>query len=235
MKYRHLITAGCSFTADGIGGVPPTKSNLRGGNSYVGDNASNPKTWAGFLAKDLQVDSMVNLSFCGGGIMPTAITICDVLTRFLYRSPHTLVVFNISDPARYHVQCGLDHPNPHAIPWDNTVLDYGWLIGHHAVIKDMGFEQVEKQNATLLRMFMNYLINQGITFRFMTMMDYTQHDTLGAVIKDFDANYVRAQPGIGMYEYSHVINSLDPDGIHPGVEAHRSFADMIMDSLEDNT
>lgn len=234
MKYRHLITAGCSFTADGIGGVPPSNTNLRGGNSFISDDASAPKTWAGFLAQSLQTDSMVNLSFCGGGIMPTVITICDVLTKFRYRASQTLVVFNVSDPARYHVQCGLDHPNLHTIPWDSTVLDYGWLIGRHPVIKDMGFERVEQQNATLLRMFMNALMHQGVQFRFMTMMDYTQHDTLGSVIKDFDANYVRADPGVGMYEYSHVINSLDPDGIHPGVEAHRSFADMIMDSLETN-
>ena len=235
MKYRHLITAGCSFTADGIGGVPPTKANFRGGNSYVGDNASDPKTWAGFLAQQLQVNSMVNLSFCGGGTMPTVLSICDLLTKFPYRPANTLVAFNISDPARYHVQCARDDANCHTVPWNKDILDYGFMIGLHPVVKVMGFERVEQQNATLMRMLMNYLAQQGVTFRFMTMMDYSDHETMGDVINDFESCFVPAQPGQGMYEYSRLVNSLHPDGIHPGVEAHRSFADMIRDSLERDT
>ena len=72
--YKNLIVSGSGFSAHGIGGVPPTE-NSEGGCSYIDDPdfpALEPLTWAGILAKKLQVTSLVNLSTDSGGNLLTS-------------------------------------------------------------------------------------------------------------------------------------------------------------------
>ena len=72
MKLKNIVVSGCSFSADALGGLPPTK-DYSGGNSFREDpdyTTSVPTTWASFLAKIAMETAIIQIEihFLGGSI-----------------------------------------------------------------------------------------------------------------------------------------------------------------------
>ena len=68
-QYKNLLVGGCSFSADGVGGSPPTNTSS-GGCSFIEDldyTPAHPDTWPGFLARKLGVVSLINTASSGHG------------------------------------------------------------------------------------------------------------------------------------------------------------------------
>jgi hypothetical protein len=59
----HIIAGGCSFSAHGLGGIPPNPNQPTGGCSYIDQGngtGMEPNTWVGYLAQRFQVQSLAN-------------------------------------------------------------------------------------------------------------------------------------------------------------------------------
>lgn len=231
---RHLVAAGCSFTADGIGGSPPVDATHPGGCSFIHSD-QRPRSWAGFLAQRLQVTSLVNVAGYGFGIGIAAQATTWLLENFDYSSDQTLVVFNITDPYRLGTICPFYHEDvSRFVPWASDIIPWAVLDRETAekpIYKIMQTEQVEARSSFDLRALIDYLERRGYQYRFMMMMDYRNHPLIGDTIKN-NANLVLARPGASMFDYSMMTQQLDADGMHPSTRAHEMLAQQVYDTLE---
>lgn len=229
---RHIVANGCSETAHGVGGCPPT-ADSHGGCSYIdcGDGTrQEPGSWAGFVARDLNVQSLVNLAAESHGNYYIMQTMIDFLSRHRYPANETLVIFNVSEPLRLDFPCSRDHPDCcDYVSYGEDLLPYTWLKRpsrtHDLMSKHVGLEQAAAiSRASLLSLFA-FLEQQGFRYLFITMHDYRDDPYIGDVIAA-NPNRVDLEPGGGIVEFARDQDLLR-DSIHPTVEGHRYIADQV--------
>jgi hypothetical protein len=237
---KNLIASGCSFTEDGIGGVPPSPTDPLGGNSFLEIQeypSTTPKSWASMIAKKLQVTSFVNLAAAGHGNISIANNMLTLLTRFTYNPAETLILFNITDPSRLDIPCDKLHPEHSCYSeWPEKIIPFKYIVSKESDItrgltKTIGVDQVEILTSNMILGMMSFLKQNNFNFKFLLMSDYTAHPTLSPVISNFSSNLVKLDPGVGMHEFSIITNNLHADGWHPSIEAHRAIADCVINSL----
>jgi|694.fasta_scaffold00286_72 hypothetical protein len=233
--YKHLLVSGCSFTSDGIGGSPPSLSS-DGGCSFAYDTEFIPKhskSWAGFLAQKLNVKSLVNTAAAGHGNILIANSILECLNRFGYNSTDTLVIVNISDPARFDAPCLYNHPgvDDKNIPWDHTLLPYSYLNRSNKIIKDIekniGIEQIEYLTTNYVEFLFTLLENRNIDFYFLTMNDFN-NSYLTTVLNKFNRHFIKLNPGPSMIQFCQQTNStVTVDDYHPNIIGHKQIANIL--------
>lgn len=238
---KHLVAGGCSFTADGIGGVPPSPFNPDGACTFIEDESyvtAQPQTWVSFLSQQLPVKSLVNLAADGHGNVLTANNIISLLTRFKYDPTNTLVMFNITDASRLDLMC--DWLNPDAslwCTWPENILNFKYLDPSSTLVqsvkKHMGLEQVETCSANALWGLVGFLKANGFDFRFMTMRDYTACYPAGhpitQLLEQYQAHWIQLGQGRGMLEYVQQLNlTVSSRNFHPTVEGHRKIAQCVL-------
>lgn len=236
MTIKHLVIGGCSETADGIGGCPPSEHS-NGGCSYVdrGDGTrATPKSWAGFVAQALDVNSFVNVACSSAGNYYICQTLMEVLTRQQYPSEQTMVLFNVTEPGRLDVPCAFDHPDAcKFVPYDVHLIPYSWLNRHsrtHDYIKkNMGIENVCRTSRTSLISLFSFLENRNLQYRFVTMHNYLTDPDLGSVLGS-NCNRIDLDPGIGIVENSTINNTLE-DPKHPNLVGHQNIAEQVLANL----
>ena len=237
---KNLIASGCSFTQDGIGGVPPSEKDPLGGNSFLetADHPSGtPKSWAGMIAKQLQATSFVNLAASGHGNISIANNMLTFLSKFTYDPAETLILFNITDPFRLDIPCDKLHPEHSCYSgWPEEIIPFKYIISKESDItrgltKTIGVDQVEILTSNMLLGMMSFLKQNNFNFKFLLMSDYTTHPTLSPVISNFSSNLIKLDPGVGMHEFSIITNNLHADGRHPNLEAHRAIANCVINLL----
>ena len=233
--YKHLLVSGCSFTSDGIGGLPPSLSS-DGGCSFANDPEFIPRhsnSWAGFLALKLNVTSLVNTAAAGHGNILIANSILECLNRFNYSSTDTLVIVNISDPARFDAPCAYDHPevDNKNIPWDYTLLPYSYMNRNNKIIKDIekniGIDQIEYLTTNYVEFLFTLLENRNIDFYFLIMNDFN-NSYLTTVFDKFDRHFIKLNPGISMIQFCQQTNStVSADDYHPNIVGHKQIANIL--------
>jgi len=227
---KHIIAGGCSFTEDAIGGTPPTKENPWGGNSYTHNPNTIIKSWAGYVAKELNSSSFVNLATASRGNYHTYLTLLHILTdnRYLYNNKNTLVLFNISDLGR------LDIPvdDLTATSWHTwgDIIPFGFLHDPKNIYKLMQQEQVETISLFAIRSLIDFLKINNYQYRFTLMYDYLKDQRVNDLVAD-NKNLVLT-PNNGMAEYC-VANDLciSDDDNHPNVEGHASIGKIVLNTL----
>ena len=227
---KHIIAGGCSFTEDAIGGTPPTKENPWGGNSYTHNPNTIIKSWAGYVAKELNSNSFVNLATRNRGNYHTYLTLLHILTdnRYLYNNKNTLVLFNISDLGR------LDIPvdDLTATSWHTwgDIIPFGFLHDPKNIYKLMQQEQVETISLFAIRSLIDFLKINNYQYRFTLMYDYLKDQRVNDLVAD-NKNLVLT-PNNGMAEYC-VANDLciSDDDNHPNVEGHASIGKIVLNTL----
>ena len=233
---RHILAGGCSFTADAQGGIPPSPEHPQGGCSYL-DAGAEPNSWIGFVAQALRVSSLVNVAGLSHGNLMIAHNITTVLERYpLYTPQDTCVLFNITDPGRLDIPCHKEHPDSAYCEWDDQVVPWRYLnkksLLQPLMLKNMGIEQVESLNTTMLLGLFSYLEHRGFPYRYLCMRDYSDHDTLGPVLKRFKQNRIDLDPGGNMADHVKQLGMNSLDNFHPDRQGHRSIADQVIQALE---
>jgi hypothetical protein len=233
---KHIVVGGCSFTSNGIGGVPPTLATPEGGCSFVGEPANVPVSWPGFIAQQLKVSSLINLAASGHGNFLTANNILTLLQSFPYHSKDTLVLFNITDPGRFDLMCDFEQPSKSkSCDWNADILPFSYVNRNTDVltpiVKLVGLDQVELITSTALLGMMSFLAQNNFTFRFLTMSDYSDHKHLAPVIQRYKHNFINLHPGIGMQQYVSILNLNTTDGFHPDLAGHQAIAKCVIESL----
>jgi len=237
---KHIVAGGCSFTANGIGGVPPSESNPDGGCSFIDDQvfpAPIPGSWVGFVAKKLQVKSLVNVAANSHGNIATANNLMQVLTRFNYDPDQTLVLFNISDPSRLDLPCSWDHPEKSLFcAWPDSVIDFSYLSCSCQLVesaqKNIGIEQVNVLSTNALLGLLSFLTLNGFNFKFLTMRNYTQIEPLNKVIDNNKSSWISLGSGLGMIEYVMDLGLTVSDiDTHPNLQGHVMIADRVLEAL----
>jgi len=234
MKVKNILASGCSFTQDGLGGLPPTLTQL-GWNSYregdVDYPAKTPQSWASFLAKKIDPDSFVNLATAGHGNYLVSKTIYDMLQTYNYNPKNTLVIFNISHMARMDVVCEYNTEND-LIPWPQDILNYSFLKPNSDkwsnVMKNQqsDIEELIIYNTERLRELFEYLDKNKYPFVFTTLADYTDLP----IVQEYKEHYIQL-PGNGMFEYAGILGLLSEDEFHPNLEAHFLISRVIYDFI----
>jgi len=233
MKVKNILASGCSFTQDGLGGLPPTK-DYSGGNSFREDPdyiTSEPKSWASFLSKKINPDSFVNLAAPGHGNYLVSKTICDVLQKFNYSPENTLVIFNISQMARMDVLCDYNTENDY-IPWTQDILNYSFLKPRSPKWRKVMYNYEDDitglitYNTVRLNELFEYLNTNKYPFMFTTLADYTDLP----VIQKYKGHYVQLT-GNGMFEFASSINEISEDKFHPTVEGQYQISNVAYDFI----
>jgi hypothetical protein len=242
MKFKNLLVSGCSFTQDGIGGCPPTVDSA-GGCSFIDNgsgSATQPRSWAGFLARKLKVTSLVNTAASGHGNILVANSILDCINQFLYTPNETLVIVNLSEPWRFDLPCPYDHVDAdHAnIPWNQSLIACSYLYRSSKTMvqleKNIGFDQIEYFTSNAIEFLFNFLENQKIKFYFLTMNDFSQ-TRLQKVIDKFDSRHIHLTPGKSMIEYCQITdNFMASNDLHPSTDAHEKISDQVYDYIVSN-
>jgi hypothetical protein len=242
MRFKNLLVGGCSFTQDGICGSPPTITSA-GGCSFIEDDAyvaAQPNSWAGFLAKKLQVTSMVNTATSNHGNILIANTILECINRFSYNPKETLVVVNLTEPWRFDLPCAYDHPDSDLgyIPWNQDLIPYSYLDRRRKIItqleKNIDFAQIEYFTSNTVEFLFNFLENKQIPFYFLTMNDCSS-TKLQAVIDKFQKHFIKLSPGPSMLEYcQHTNSQISKDDFHPTRSAHEKIADQVYNYIVEN-
>jgi len=240
---KHIISSGCSFTSDGIGGVPPSLTTPNGGCSFIHDNdysAAMPRSWVGYVAKQLQVASLVNLSASSHGNILIANNIISLLNRYQYDPKTTVILFNLSDPGRLDVPCDWDHVDKcNHCDWPADVISHAYLNlnsqTYTHMIKNIGIDQVEMMSSNAVLGMMALLKYYKFNFKFLLMSDYQSHPHLGPVIKKFQSHMIRLDPGVGMKEFVQKLNLNTEDQFHPDMVGHQKIAQLVMEQLQKET
>lgn len=239
-EYKNLIVGGCSFTADGIGGIPPTQYS-NGGCSFINDSnfiSATPVSWAGCLAKLLDVKSFVNVAAHSHGINLTVNAIIELLNKFNYSPDNTLIVFNITDPGRLDVSCDFDHHDKSKwVPWDQNLIPYSYIDRNNDFVKscerNQGLDQVEISNVNILELFMCTLEQRKFDFYFLLMKNYLDHPTLGKVIQKHQSHLIDIDGHNNMYDYSVANKLLVADDFHPNLQAHKNISEIVYEKVTD--
>lgn len=237
--FKNIVASGCSFTSDGIGGHPPTSTNPNGGCSFALDadyKSAEPTTWAGVVAQKLSVKSFVNVAAASHGNFLIANNILSLINRFDYRPTDTLILFNLSDPARLDVICQWDDKTKSEYcDWPKDVLPFAYLNRNSELVKrtllGMGIDQVENFSSNAILGMMSFLKQENFCFYFTMMRDYRTNMYLGPVIEKFKDHLVELDPGVGMYEYASASNALRPDRAHPTTAGHTLIAEQLLNIL----
>lgn len=238
---EHIVASGCSFTADGTGGLPPSLDHPVGSCSFIQDESyevASPKTWIGHVAQHLQIKSLVNVSAGSHGNMLIANNIITLLNRYTYDPANTIILFNISDPARLDVPCSWDHPDKSTFcHWAPDIFPYSYLKRNShfdkLIGKNMGIEQIELVSSNALLGMMSFLKQEKFNFKFLLMSDYTSHIHLGPVIKKFQSHMIDLNPGIGMKEFVENFNLNTDDKFHPDAQGHKLIANKVLEKLKE--
>jgi len=241
---EHIVAGGCSFTADGVGGIPPNLHSPEGACSFVSDGfytAAEPKSWVSFLAQQLQVKSLVNLASSGHGNMATANNIISLLTRFKYDKTKTIILFNITDAGRLDLMCDWSHPAASTQctwPWDT--LNFKYLDNARDLAKStkktMGIDQVEICSVNAVWGLIGFLTVNGYNFKFLTMRDYTEHypaeHPMSQLLNQYQAHWIKLSGERGLVEYVQKQNLAIGEGdFHPTVDGHRMIAQEVLKCL----
>jgi len=236
MKIKNLLAGGCSFTTNGIGGVPPM-GTFTGGCSFrdgTHHQAAECATWASFLSQWLEVDSFVNLASGGHGLTLLRDTIIDAIERYDYNPNNTMVVFNVSSHDRLDIKIPWDDNNTSSrfIPWDSTVLDYTYaeIQGElwHKKFKQMELEDLVHMNQAALQTLFEYLDQHQYRWVFVMMRNYLDNP----LIKQHQHNLVDLSPGSGMYEFCRDQQLLSADNFHPSQAGYRVIAQHVYDHIK---
>ena len=240
-KIKNIIAAGCSFTKDGIGGFPPTP-NDPGTNNFLdrpkdGYNGADPKSWASMIAKELAVDSMVNVAASSHGNILLSNSIFSLLQDFRYDPEVTLILFNISEPTRLDIPCDFDHHDASKfIPWSKEIIKHSYLSYLNNTLentkREVGPDAISCLTSSSLWLLMDFLRAKGYKFAFMTMADYTQDQYLGPLIKRFNENFLKLDQWNSMKEFCvHNNLTVSEKDMHPSVIGHQQIADRMSDFL----
>ena len=238
MKFHNIIAAGCSFTADGIGGLPPSIDN-EGCNSFIDYDdfpAATPYSWASHIARDLAVRSFVNLAGGGHGNIMLANSVTEIINQNEYDLDHTLVIFNLTEPERLDIMCAWDHHERSGmVPWDKNIISHSYIgplkPTYHNFRKNMGLEQVRMQTARVVDMFFSWLENNKIQFVFTMMNNYIADDQMAKIILPRLDRLVQCENYTNMYEYVCNRNLNREDNLHPDREGHRRIADFVLERI----
>jgi len=227
MKIKNLLTSGCSFTSNGIGGTPPT-TDSNGGCSFIYDPDSGVAelaAWPDFLSRKLQVTSLVNSANEGHGNILISHSLITMLRKFNYKKEDTLVMFNLSDPARHDFYTASEKISN---SWSLDLIPYKLECDQHCV----GSEYYTSQSVFLL---MNYLKTIGFNFYFMMMRDYINDETLGPIIEEFKEHLITFEPGPSMIDWAReTSNTRSNSDHHPSTNGHKLIADMIYNKIRNN-
>lgn len=223
-----------------MGGVPPT-NNSQGGCSYIdaGDNLqAEPNTWPGFLARKINVTSLINTA-CGahGNILVTN-SILEILNKFNYTPKDTLIIFNLSDPARLDLPCEFsgifaDKTN---VLWNENIIDYSYLkIPSNNIDKIkmwMGITQVERFTSNAVELLFTLLEYKKFDYYFMMMGNYINHRYLGPIIEKHKDKLISFDPGTSMIDFCQLTNNNVSDSDeHPSLNGHKIIADRIYEHI----
>lgn len=237
---KNIIASGCSFTSNGIGGLPPSALHPEGGCSYTFDDSyipAEPRSWASIIAQLAQVKSFVNLSAESHGNILIANNILTLLQRFNYNPNETLIFFNMSDPGRLDILCEWVDPLqcPHLKDWSCDILPFKYLDMNSSIVKNtiktMGVDQVELLTSNMLLGMMSFLKQNNFNFYFLMMKDYSCHPYLGPVVSKFSDHLIKLSPGVGMYEFSKANNLLAADNFHPSLAGYKMIADVVINKI----
>ena len=237
---KHIVASGCSFTAAGIGGVPPSPEDPDGGCSVVQDEAYQilePKSWVEFVARNMQVKSLINVAAESHGNILIANNIMSVLQKFKYPIGNTLVLFNISDPARLDMVCDWQESGKSDFcKWPSSILDFAYIsqtdkqLDH--VRKNMGIENIEKFSSNVLLGLFCFLQSSGFDFRFMTMRDYRSNQYISTIIDRFSKKWIDLDPGHGMMEFVEQLGlTISNHDFHPNLQGHNKLANCVLETL----
>ena len=242
--YKNIIAGGCSFTADGIGGSPPTDASE--GNcsflSYPGIDTATPFGWASHVAAALQPKSFVNLAGHGHGNIMTAQVIPEMFRRYRYHKDDTLVIFNLTEPERMDVACDWASPDRSGlVGWSPEILPYTFVGPAKPVMtslkKTMGLEQIAQTSAVAVDLLFTWLEHHNVDFLFAMMNDYTQYPVMQKTLKIPEhavgrsnrMNHCVTFDGLyGMREYVAVKKINTGDGEHPDADGHRAIAQKFL-------
>lgn len=229
---RHIVAAGGSYTADGIGGTPPIDCDNQGGCSF-NDPRVQPRTWVSKVAQNLQVQSLVNTAGVGFGPSVTAMSLIEVLTRFPYDPRDTLVLFDVTDPWRLGVPCPWNHidASPH-VPWSPDIIPWSILDKHaeRGIIVEMQHEQVEVRSAFDLQSLFDFLNVRQFRYRWVMGIDFRSNHLLAPMLCS-DKNLLLLEDGPSMFEYAERHDLVGEDGHHPNALVHDMVCEKIIESI----
>jgi hypothetical protein len=236
MKFKNLVASGCSFTQDGIGGIPPTLHSNGGCSFKKNDDFHEPaecKSWASFLSTYLDVESFVNFAASGHGITLTSKTIIDTLDRYNYSSDNTFVVFNITSFNRFDVQCKWsDNDRSEQIPWHENLLDYTFAKPRSQLWKEQflnySISDIEKINTQNLEKLFTFLTGKKYQFVFTMMEDYSAYP----LIQKYKDHLVLLTPGPDMFTLCKDSNLLSSDNFHPSTGGHQQIAKQVFSFIQ---
>jgi len=223
-----------------MGGGPPTDRS-QGGCSYIdaGDVLpAEPNTWPGFLARNLNVTSLLNTA-CGshGNILVTN-SILEILNKFNYNPKDTLIIFNLSDPARLDLPCASNGPFADVanVLWDSTIIDYSYLKMHSDIVDKiqiyMGIDQVEKFTSNAVELLITLLEYRKFDYYFMMMGNYINHQYLGPIIEKYNNRLISFTPGVSMIDFCRLSNNnVSNEDDHPSINGHKIIADIIYEHI----
>jgi hypothetical protein len=239
--FKHIIASGCSFTSNGTGGLPPSQEHPNGACSFTSDpdyQAIDPESWAGMIAQNLNVKSFVNVAASSHGNFLIANNVLALIDRFDYSPLDTLILFNLSDPARMDIPCAWNEKTKSdRCNWSDHILPFGYIRRDSDLIKQMlltmGIDQIEMFTSNAVLGMMSALKQKNFNFYFTMMRNYRDNKYLGPVIAQFNDHLITLNPGIGMMEHARILNLLTKDNVHPDQQGHISISLQVLNKLNE--
>lgn len=236
---KNIVASGCSFTSNGTGGLPPSTLHPTGACSFIPDpdyETMEPLSWAGMIAKKLNVKSFVNLAASSHGNILVANNITYLINNFNYNPEDTLILFNLSDPARLDILCDWnDKSKSSRCHWDESILPFGYLDRDSVLVKKVLLtmqDYVEMVTSNAILGMMSFLKYKKFNFYFTVMMDYRDNNYLGPVIEKFKDHFVALEPGTSMYQHTKILNLLSADKLHPNIKGHESISTQVLNRIK---
>ena len=235
INVKHLITAGCSFTADGIGGCPPTQIES-GGCSFIdygNDILAIPKSWAGFLSQELAVTSLVNVACISHGNLIVSNIILELLKKYNYNRDDTLIVFDVAYFERFDIPCDFDNPDASKfISWDKSIIPYSYLsrqsLQYSKIEKTVGLDNVPSLSLNALEYLCSYLDYNNFEYAFVPIENFKTHSKFNSLIKNRQHRFIDLNPGTGMKEFAELTNNQHENKYHPCDNGHKLIAQNII-------
>lgn len=234
MKIKHIVAGGCSFTADGIGGMPP-RADHPGACSFL--HGAEPRTWVGHVARDLEVTSLVNVAAGSHGNMVTRQAISHVLQNNAYDPQDTMVLLNITETVRLDAVCDWYQGNQSKwIPWESDLVPWTYfsrdsmdVLKH---VKSMDIDTIQLVSSIFIKHLFEDLTSQGYQFRYLLMKDIAKDAGLAAVLAPYQHNQIRLPGRPDMWGFCREYGYLDTDGFHPDADGHRVMAQQVLNQIQ---
>lgn len=236
---KNIIASGCSFTENGIGGVPPT-DNLPGGAGLdtVSDlNNLTPKSWASFFVETVKPNSFVNTASGSHGNHLVSTTIIELLSRYNYKNSDTLILFNISSFFRHDFLCKHSHPDvSFRTPWTEELLDFNFLNTRsktHKMLSDtVDIKQTVLLSKNFVKTLFEFLDNNNFKFYFLWMEDYNEIFYSDRFLKKFLDLRIDCGNHNNMLDFCISKNlTVSSKDHHPSNEGHKHIADFVLSRL----